>query len=195
MGSNPHMHEREHRQTGWTRVFLLAALLLLPATLMGCEYPGVAHPLAAKAASLVPTVTADELEPTPTAIPEDDSGAGHIAGDPTPDDAAPGDPTPDDPTPDDAAPAEVEVSLRDFELDPSDLVARAGTVKFILTNKGRYTHDFRVEGEGVDEKAPKVGRGRTFEWTVDLEPGTYVISCPVSNHASRGMTGTLTVEK
>lgn len=185
MGSNPHMHEGEHRQTGWTRAFLLAALLLVPATIMGCEYPGVAHPLAAQAASLVPTVAADELEPTPTAIPEDDSSAGHIADEPTP----------DDPTPDDAAPGEVEVSLRDFDLDPSDLVARAGAVTFILANKGRYTHDFRVEGEGVDEKAPKVGRGRTFEWTVDLEPGTYVISCPVSNHADRGMTGTLTVKK
>ena len=173
-------------QTGLTRVFAVTALLLVSAVLMGCEYPGITHPLAAQAAGPESAVTADDPEPSPTPV----SGAS-----PTPVDLAPVTPSPVAPTSVVAAPSEVEVSLRDFELDPSKLVVRAGTVKFILSNKGRYTHDFRVEGGTVDEKAPKVGRGRTFEWTLDLKPGTYVISCPISNHASRGMTGTLTVEE
>ena len=87
----------------------------------------------------------------------------------------------------------VQIELRDFELVPSDLTVSAGEVTFTLVNAGRYTHDFRIEGEGLDEKSPRVSAGRTGEWKITLEPGVYHISCPISNHSDRGMTGTLTV--
>jgi uncharacterized cupredoxin-like copper-binding protein len=87
----------------------------------------------------------------------------------------------------------VEIELRDFELVPGDLIASSGEITFILSNGGRFTHDFRVEGEGVDEKSPRVGAGRNGEWSITLDPGEYRISCPISNHADRGMVGTLTV--
>ncbi len=84
--------------------------------------------------------------------------------------------------------------MKDFKLSPDAFVGKAGTITFQLVNEGRYTHDFRVEGEGVDEKAPKVGQGREREWKIDLKPGAYRISCPISNHNKRGMTGTLVVK-
>lgn len=87
----------------------------------------------------------------------------------------------------------VRIELRDFELVPSDLTVPAGEVTFTLINAGRYTHDFRVEGENLDEKSPRISAGRTGEWKIKLEPGVYRISCPISNHADRGMVGTLTV--
>ncbi len=86
-----------------------------------------------------------------------------------------------------------EIALRDFELVPADLTVSSGEITFILSNDGRFTHDFRVEGEGVDEKSPRVGAGRDGEWNITLDPGEYVISCPISNHADRGMVGTLIV--
>lgn len=89
--------------------------------------------------------------------------------------------------------ATLRISLKDFNLDPDNVTGKAGTITFVLKNEGRYTHDFRVEGQGIDDKAPKVGQGRTFEWQIALTPGTYRISCPISNHADRGMTGTLEV--
>ncbi|MBI2887317.1 MAG: cupredoxin domain-containing protein [Chloroflexi bacterium] len=85
------------------------------------------------------------------------------------------------------------MTQKDFKLDPDNLTVKAGAVTFVLKNEGRYTHDFRVEGQGTDAKAPKVGSGRTQEWRVTLKPGTYRISCPISNHADRGMVGALTV--
>jgi uncharacterized cupredoxin-like copper-binding protein len=85
------------------------------------------------------------------------------------------------------------MGLHDFRLEPDEVSVRAGTITFVLSNEGRYTHDFRVKGLGTDEKAPKVGRGRNLEWRITLDPGTYSISCPISNHADRGMVGTLTV--
>ena len=54
----------------------------------------------------------------------------------------------------------LRVALKDFKLSPDAFVGKAGAITFQLVNEGRYTHDFRVEGEGVDEKAPKVGQGR-----------------------------------
>ncbi len=86
-----------------------------------------------------------------------------------------------------------EIDLRDFELVPADLTVTSGKITFTLSNAGRFTHDFRVEGEGVDAKSPRVGAGRTDEWSITLDPGEYRISCPISNHADRGMVGTLIV--
>ncbi len=143
----------------------VGVMLLLAA----CEYPGVPHPLAAQAGNQVPPAPSATREPSAVSSP----GQGAKEAGP--------------------AEATVRVSLKDFELDPNKLAAKGGTVTFVLKNEGRYTHDFRVEGQGIDDRAPKVGQGRTFEWQATLPPGAYRISCPISNHADRGMVGTLDV--
>ena len=158
--------------TTWISVASLLALALL---LTGCEYPGIPHPQAVSAA--------EEPQAADTAISSPT---------PSPDVQPPPDQQPAEPEP---LPATVHIALKDFRLDPDELTAKAGTVTFVLKNEGRYTHDFRVEGNGIDEKAPKVGRGRERDWLITLPPGTYRISCPISNHSDRGMTGTLTVEE
>lgn len=147
-------------------VVALSTLVLL--VLAGCEYPGVPHPLAAR--------VENSGFPTPSPAP-----ATTPVGTP---DKQPGEPLQE---------GTIHVSLQDFRLDPDHMTVKTGTVTFVLENTGRYTHDFRVEGQGTDERAPKVGQGRTFEWLVVLSPGNYQVSCPISNHANRGMIGTLEV--
>lgn len=187
-------------------LFLLCGLWFVQ---VACEYPGITHPLAASdgsghEASETPgiPVASPTPEPTETAtygvstpMPTLEPGSPTPTGSPGP----AGSPTPTltptptatpTPTP---VPAVIQIGLNDFRLVPNEVVATAGTVTFVLKNEGRYTHDFRVEGSGIDERAPKVGRGRTFEWQIDLEPGTYRISCPISNHADRGMVGSLEI--
>ncbi|MBI2912258.1 MAG: cupredoxin domain-containing protein [Chloroflexi bacterium] len=151
----------------------LALLVLLGATGLACEYPGVAHPLAGRAEADGALVAA------PPAAGLVRSTSGPRA---TPSQAGL------------AQSGEVTVGLKDFFLDPDRIVVKAGNVVFHLVNGGRYTHDFRVEGNGVDEKAPKLGIGHSLRWEIALAPGTYAISCPISNHADRGMNGTLVVE-
>ncbi len=136
-----------------------------------CEYPGIAHPLAAQETQVESN--------NPGKLADVPASAAHSL---DPQDEEP-------PEPQDT----VQVGLNDFRLEHKEITAKAGMVTFVLKNEGRYTHDFRVEGQGIDEKAPKVGRGREREWQIVLTPGSYQISCPVSNHSSRGMTGTLTV--
>ncbi len=166
----------------WTIVLFLSGL-----TFVGCEAPGVPHPLVGSANLAAALAHEDETPVIPTATPDvviptsvNDAIAPTPAEDPAED-------------PEVVAENRVELSLKDFVLNPDTLTARAGTITFVLTNEGRYTHDFRVDGNGVDKKAPKVGRGRTREWEITLGPGIYAISCPISNHADRGMVGTLKV--
>lgn len=143
-------------------------MVIFALLLVACEYPGVTHPLASAQTEKAP----QRAEASQRAQPPQskDGQVGKLAEGPA------------------------RVTQRDFKLVPDTLTVKAGAVAFLLNNEGRYTHDFRVEGQGVDQKAPKVGSGRTLEWRITLQqPGTYRISCPISNHADRGMVGTLTV--
>lgn len=92
-----------------------------------------------------------------------------------------------------AASGSAQVQLKDFVLEPNQLTVRAGPVRFQLQNRGRYTHDFRIRGSGFEQKSPLIGAGRELTWEVMLAPGDYEIACPVSDHADRGMRGTLVV--
>ena len=94
---------------------------------------------------------------------------------------------------------EVEISEREYKLEPNQITLQVdslpATVTFALHNQGRFSHDFHIEGHGLDSKAPKFGPGKTIRFEVTLaEEGEYEISCPLSNHAERGMRGTLVVQ-
>ncbi|MFQ5613105.1 MAG: cupredoxin domain-containing protein [Anaerolineae bacterium] len=144
---------------------LLAIVVIL--ALLACgEYPGVARQLAGDS-----TIASSSLPPA--GGPE--VGSGTATGNQV------------------VSGRTVQLELKDFEIVPADVTVSAGEVTFTLVNGGRYTHDFRVEGQGLNEKSPRISAGRTGEWAITLAPGVYRISCPISNHADRGMVGTLTV--
>ena len=91
---------------------------------------------------------------------------------------------------------EIDVSETDFKLDPADPTVKPGTVTFKATNDGQALHNLEIEGDGVEEELPQdLQPGDSGELTVDLEPGTYEMYCPVSNHAELGMEGEVTVEE
>ena len=153
----------------WSVVVLVSTLAILTVILSACEYPGVPHPLAGEGpGGALPTPSLRVPEP-------------------------PDSPNEELPPESIAKEGIVQVALKDFKLEPDQLTVKAGQITFVLTNEGRFTLDFRVEGQGVDEKAPKVPVGREFRWELTLAPGEYRISCPISNHDERGMVGTLVV--
>lgn len=71
-----------------------------------------------------------------------------------------------------------------------------GRVRFFLKNTGTLAHDFEVRSlDGTTLKhMKKIGAGRTGEFELNLEPGEYVIACPVSDHDGRGMQRLLVVD-
>lgn len=156
----------QNRRGGHTRVPIIVVLLSLFSILLAaCEAPGVPHPLAAAQGGKKGSVSAA----TPSATPDQGVSAGPAC-------------------------QKCDVVLKDFKLEPGNVTAKAGSVTFTLKNEGRVTHAFQVEGNGVEAKAPNVGQNKTIEWQTSLPAGTYTISCRISNHAERGMKGTLVVQ-
>lgn len=93
-----------------------------------------------------------------------------------------------------AAKGTVEVNLTEYKIDMPASVA-AGATTFKVTNTGKETHSFEVEGNGIEKEikpALKVGDTKTLQ--VELKPGTYKVYCPVDGHKMLGMSLNLTVK-
>jgi biopolymer transport protein ExbD len=87
----------------------------------------------------------------------------------------------------------VQVELTEFTIDmPASLPA--GTTIFEVTNAGTMEHNFEIVGQGLEEVfETNLQPGETRTLQVDLQPGTYEVYCPVSNHREEGMLVELTV--
>ncbi|HYO13079.1 MAG TPA: cupredoxin domain-containing protein [Thermoanaerobaculia bacterium] len=84
-------------------------------------------------------------------------------------------------------PAEtVEVKLAGHDIDMPASV-HAGPTTFEVTNGGDSIHGFEVEGLGLEEEIEQIPPGETRTLEVNLEPGTYRVYCPVSDHGRKGM--------
>jgi uncharacterized cupredoxin-like copper-binding protein len=96
-------------------------------------------------------------------------------------------------TPDSDA-AKVEVKINDSGIDMPKKVA-AGKTAFVVNNTGTEKHNFRIQGNGVDEKfLMAVATKDTKVMHVQLKPGTYEVTCPVKAKEGNSMKHTLTVE-
>jgi len=87
-------------------------------------------------------------------------------------------------------PSAVNVSVKEWMIEPMDMTVAAGNVTFTVTNDGTLDHDFAIENAG---KIDLITPGDTKTLEVTLEPGTYNILCDLAGHKEAGMTGTLTV--
>jgi hypothetical protein len=86
----------------------------------------------------------------------------------------------------------VQVGLSEFTIDMPDSIP-AGMTTFEVSNNGSFEHNFRIEGEGVDQAFDtnlQAGESRTME--IELQPGSYTVYCPVGNHREQGMELQLT---
>ncbi len=91
--------------------------------------------------------------------------------------------------------ATVDVTLTDFDIE-MDSTLEAGRTVFSVSNDGDEEHNFEVEGQGMErEFESNLQPGDTEELEVDLQPGSYVIYCPVEDHRSQGMEVQLTVSE
>jgi FtsP/CotA-like multicopper oxidase with cupredoxin domain len=75
------------------------------------------------------------------------------------------------------------------------LTIPAGEIHFVLRNVGTLAHNFQVRlPDGTNlKKTRNVGPKKTGELVITLEPGRYLIACPISDHDKRGMLRTLVV--
>lgn len=87
----------------------------------------------------------------------------------------------------------VQVELTEFQINmPSSLPA--GSTTFEVANTGSLEHNFEIEGQGIEEVfETNLQPGETRTLQVDLQPGDYVVYCPVGNHRQQGMELSLNV--
>jgi len=96
--------------------------------------------------------------------------------------------------------ADRTVALESHDYSYSGIDAFGGKagekVEFVMTNTGPADHEFEVfgpDGKAIGEIGP-TSAGATKKVTLALSrAGTYRFSCGVSDHESRGMTGTFEV--
>lgn len=89
----------------------------------------------------------------------------------------------------------VEVRMTEFALEFSQDTFTPGTYTFKAPNAGQFPHTISITGPGVDNATaggPAQG-GEEVSMTVDLQPGTYKVWCPVRDHEARGMVAEITV--
>ncbi|HSB37771.1 MAG TPA: cupredoxin domain-containing protein [Gaiellaceae bacterium] len=81
----------------------------------------------------------------------------------------------------------VKVTIKNFHFTLSKHSARHGKVTFVVTNKDKIKHDFKIAGK----KTPLLKKGQTKSITVTLKKGKkYTYICTVPGHAAAGMKGT-----
>jgi uncharacterized membrane protein/plastocyanin len=81
----------------------------------------------------------------------------------------------------------IKVDLKEHEIAiPATLPA--GPTLFEVTNSGSKGHNFKLEGQGVEERfGYNLQPGQTDSIHVHLRPGKYKVYCPISDHEHRGM--------
>ena len=88
----------------------------------------------------------------------------------------------------------VAITMDDFRFRPQVVRARRGELTFILRNRGRLGHTFRVRRNGrlwIEEPSLRPGEARTV--THRLGAGDYRMFDALSNYEQLGMYGTLVV--
>ena len=88
------------------------------------------------------------------------------------------------------ASTKITVAASEFKFVLSKKVVPAGTVTFVVTNKGKVTHDFKIHGK----KTPFLTPGKKATLKVVFKKGKYPYLCTIPGHAAAGMKGVLTVK-
>ena len=87
--------------------------------------------------------------------------------------------------------SELQVKLVDWNIQPVEMYAKAGEVKFVVTNEGMRRYEFQV-GEYVEQKL-LINANNTSELVLNLAPGDYKVFSPMQGHEKAGMIATLHV--
>jgi uncharacterized cupredoxin-like copper-binding protein len=83
----------------------------------------------------------------------------------------------------------VKVTAKEFKFTLSKAKVPHGTVVFVVTNRGKLGHDFKIG----TKKTPMLKPGKSSTIRVKLAKGGKKYLCTVPGHAAAGMKGTLKV--
>lgn len=89
---------------------------------------------------------------------------------------------------------EVTIEADEYTYSPSLVTLKNGErVRLTFRNKGSSPHGLVIPGLNVETKEISKGLSDTVEFTV-TKTGTFEFHCPVGNHASLGMKGSIQIK-
>lgn len=90
--------------------------------------------------------------------------------------------------------ATLDVVETDFEIDPEEAqVDQSGVIEINLSNEGQAPHSLEIEAPDQEFVSDTIDPGQSTTLTADLPEGEHVWYCPVGDHRSLGMEGSITV--
>jgi hypothetical protein len=92
-----------------------------------------------------------------------------------------------------AAKTSVTVTEKEFSIKLSVRKVPVGVVRFVIRNKGLYSHALAVKVGTATKRTALIKPGKSATLTVSLKKGKTALWCPVPGHAARGMKTTLAV--
>lgn len=94
---------------------------------------------------------------------------------------------------DSVPPMEADTARGETQVEKTDSLP-AGRTEFRIRNAGSMQHNFEIAGGSIEERLPSdLPPGETATLTVEFDPGTYRIYCPIEDHAERGMSRNIVI--
>jgi uncharacterized cupredoxin-like copper-binding protein len=89
----------------------------------------------------------------------------------------------------------VNVELSEWKISLANADVSPGAVTLQVHNGGTIAHVFEIEGAGIERRTRPIAPDSTIALTVNLEPKTYEIYCPLASgmHKKMGMVAKLAV--
>jgi plastocyanin len=94
------------------------------------------------------------------------------------------------------------INMGEWAVVPETPSIRPGKVTFVIANRGKVVHGFRIKeesdrsgGDRFEARSISLRPGQATRLTVDLAPGTYFIECFVEGHDDLGMQRLFHVKK
>jgi plastocyanin len=94
------------------------------------------------------------------------------------------------------------ISMGEWAVVPEAPSIRPGRVTFVIANRGKVVHGFRIKeesersgGDRFEARSISLRPGQKTRLTVELAPGTYSIECFVEGHDDLGMQRLFHIKK
>lgn len=91
---------------------------------------------------------------------------------------------------------EIQLTIKEWKIEPASVEIKPGKVRFIVTNTGQFSHNVTIlQGSDVMGATPTFASSES-PMTIELEmtAGEYDMLCSLPGHASQGQRGTITVK-
>jgi uncharacterized cupredoxin-like copper-binding protein len=87
----------------------------------------------------------------------------------------------------------VEVEFYEQKIHMPTVIPK-GRITFRISNPSSFDHNFKIKGNGLERQLENdIQEGQKVDFTVDLNPGTYGVICPLIGHLDLGERLDLTV--